>query len=91
MKGARSSETVRRSVALPRRLLEELAAVTPPELKGNFNRLVHELLREFIDRQRRNEFEEDMEQMGRDPEILDETAAMCRDFDIALLDGLGHP
>ncbi len=82
-------KTVRRSVALPRQLVEEASAVAPPELGQNLNRLVTVALQEFAARQKARTFEDAMAQMGVDPAIQIECAAIERDLRIAEGDGLG--
>ena len=81
-------KTVRRSVVLPRRLLEEACAVAPPELGQNVNRLVTVALQEFAASRKAREFEKAMAQMAADPAIRSECAAIERDFSIAEADGL---
>jgi hypothetical protein len=82
------SKTVRRSVALPRHLVEEANAVAPPELGQNLNRLVTVALQEFAARRKARAFEEAMAQMAADPAIRTECAAIESDFSIAEGDGL---
>ncbi len=84
------SKTVRRSVALPRDLLDTVLSVAPPELKGNLNRLVLISLREFVARQKAAAFERAMAAMGADPAIRSECAAIAAEFAVAERDGLGH-
>jgi hypothetical protein len=79
---------VRRSVALPRALVDDVTSVAPPPLRENFNRLVSAALREFAARQRASAFEKAMQEMGADPEIQAECRAIARDFAHTELDGL---
>jgi len=90
VKGAQKavSKTVRRSVALPRQLIEAASAVAPPELSQNLNRLVTVALQEFAARRKAREFEEAVTQMAADPAIRNECAAINRDFSTAETDGL---
>lgn len=81
-------KTVRRSVALPRHLVEEASAVAPPELRHNLNRLVTVALQEFAAKRNPREFEEAMAQMATDQAIRMECAAIEKDFSIAEADGL---
>ena len=81
-------KTVRRSVALPRRLIDEACAVAPPELGQNLNRLVTVALQEFAARRKAQAFEAAMAQMAADPAIRSECAAIERGFSIAEADGL---
>ena len=48
---------VRRSIALPNELVEELRTIAPPELRNNFNRLVTYILIDFTKRQKKYQFE----------------------------------
>ena len=82
------SKTVRRSVVLPRHLVEEANAVAPAELGQNLNRLVTVALQEFASRRKARGVEAAMEQMAADPAIRTECAAIERDLRIAEADGL---
>jgi len=79
---------VRRSVALPRELVEAATRVAPRELRDNLNRLVVVSLEEFVVRRKAAAFEEEMSRMAADPEIRRESARITKEFDSALLDGL---
>jgi hypothetical protein len=83
-----SPKTVRRSVALPRQLVEEAAAAAPGELRQNLNRLVTVALQEFAAHRKARTFEEAMAQMGADPAIRAECTVISRDFAIGEADGL---
>ena len=83
-------KTVRRSVALPSDLMDEVLSVAPPELKGNLNRLVLVSLRDFVARLRAEAFEQAMAEMGTDPAIRSESAAITEEFAATERDGLGH-
>ena len=54
--------TVRRSVALPKELIDEVQTVAPIELRDNLNRLVIVALQDFAARQKAHAFEEAMAQ-----------------------------
>lgn len=82
------SATIRRSVALPRKLSEELKDVAPPGLRHNFNRLVIVSMQEFVERQRARAFAEAVARMAEDPAIQAECAAIAKDFAGAEADGL---
>jgi len=88
MKPKPVARTVRRSVALPRQLVNEAAAVAPPELRENLNRLVTVALQEYAGRRKARAFEEAMARMAADPAIRTECAAIARDFARAETDGL---
>ena len=47
-----AKNTIRRSIALPSELVEELRTIAPPELRDNFNRLVTFILIDFTRRQK---------------------------------------
>lgn len=85
---SQKSKTIRRSVALPRDLMEEVLAVAPPELSGNLNRLVMISLRDFVARRRTEAFAEAMAEMAADPAIRSESAAITSEFIVAENDGL---
>jgi hypothetical protein len=79
---------VRRSVALPRTLVDEALRVAPRELRGNLNRLVVISLEEFVARRKAAAFAEAMAQMAHDPSICQESARIATEFAAAALDGL---
>jgi hypothetical protein len=83
-----SARIIRRSVALPRALVDEVRSVAPVPLRANFNRLVSTALRDFADAQRAKAFERAMQEMAADPEIQAECRAIARDFAHTELDGL---
>lgn len=88
MKAKVSTKTVRRSVALPRQLIEDVSAAAPPELRHNLNRLVTVALQEFAARRKARAFEAAMAQMAADPAFQAECASISRSFAIAEADGL---
>ena len=83
-----SPKTVRRSVALPYKLIEELRTVAPPELHGNLNRLVTVALQDFVTQRKKLSFEKSMAEMADDPAIRTECAVLSKEFVIAEADGL---
>jgi hypothetical protein len=82
------ARTVRRSVALPRRVVEEVTAVAPGELKGNLNRLVTVALEQFTRSQKARAFEEAMAKMAADPAIRAECGAIAKEFASTEADGI---
>ncbi len=82
------SKTIRRSVALPQRLVEEVKAAAPPELRENLNRLVTVALQEYAAKRKERAFEAAMAQMAADPAIQAECALISREFRTAETDGL---
>jgi len=90
MKHSIELRTIRRSVALPGSLMEELSALAPAELRGNWNRLVTVALREYAARRRALAFESQMAAMAADPEVQAECAIIAREFSVADLDGIRH-
>ena len=88
MKAKRSPNTVRRSVALSRQLVEEVNTLAPPELRQNLNRLVTVALQAFVAQQKARAFEEAMARMAADPAMRAECTAISREFEITEADGL---
>jgi hypothetical protein len=84
----RATRTVRRSVALPRELVEAARAAAPPELAHDRNRLVATALREYAARQQQRAVEQAIARMAADPAIQAECAAIARDFAATEGDGL---
>ena len=82
--------TIRRSIALPGALVEELSALAPAELGGNWNRLVTVALLEYAARRRALAFESQMAAMAADPGVRAECAIIAKEFSAADLDGLRH-
>jgi len=87
-KHIKAPTTVRRSVVLPRTLVEAAAAKAPPELRDNMNRLVRVALEEFVARRTEREFAQAMMAMAADPALRAATAAIAREFHDAEGDGL---
>jgi len=88
MKSKGSTKTIRRSIALPRDLVEEVENFAPPELRTNFNRLVSVALQKFASQRKAEAFEEAMARMAADPSIRAECAAISREFLRTETDGL---
>jgi hypothetical protein len=88
MKLRNSTRTVRRSIALPRELVQEVEATAPSNLKGNFNRLVSVALQRFASQRKAEAFEEAMSRMATDPSIRAECTAISKEFLAAESDGL---
>ena len=82
-----ATQSVRRSIALSKHLVDEVTSVAPPELKGNWNRLVTTALEEFARARRRREFELSMARMAADPAIQKECATIQLVFAGAESDG----
>ncbi len=83
-----AKNTIRRSIALPNELVEELRAVAPPELRDNFNRLVTFILIDFTRRQKKYQFETAMAKMANDPAIREVCSVLPEEFAEAENDGL---
>jgi hypothetical protein len=88
MKRHNSVSIVRRSVAVPSTLIEELQEVAPPEIRGNLNRLVIVSLQEHVARRREEEFERSLAEMSKDPQVQAECLAIAREFAVTDGDGL---
>ena len=82
--------TVRRSVAIPRRLVEQATTVASREMRHNFNRLVRQALEEFVSHRRSRAFAEAMPEMARDPAIRAVYSDISRHFTPAEGDGLNN-
>ncbi len=80
--------SIRRSVALPPALVEEARRAAPPALRNNFNLLVREALTEYVARRKEEEFDLQMAEMARDPDLRCQSAALEREFRQTELDGL---
>lgn len=84
----KSAKTVRRSIALPSRLMEEVVSLAPAGAASNWNRLVVTALEEYAARQRRSKLEESMAEMAADPDIRAETRSINKSFRKTERDGL---
>jgi hypothetical protein len=84
----KAPSVIRRSIALPRTLVQEVTSLAPPTLRKNFNRLVSTALRDFATAQRTQAFERAMREMASDPQIQAECRAIARDFAHTEMDGL---
>jgi len=82
------NRTVRRSVALPRDLVDEALECAPDNLRGNFNQVVATAVRAWVARRRRERFAEEMAEMAADPEIRKECLAIASEFEGTEMDGL---
>ena len=82
------SATVRRSVALPKDLIDEVQTVAPVELRDNLNRLVIVALQDFAAKQKAHAFEKAMAQMAADDQLQEESHAINEEFVVADEDGL---
>ena len=83
-----ASTVVRRSVALPKTLVQEAAAVAPPELRGNWNRLVRTALELYVDELRERRIDEQIIEMGKDPHVLADCRRINAEFAQTDADGL---
>jgi hypothetical protein len=88
MKVRNRSRIIRRSVALPKSLVDEVTAFAPADARNNLNRLVTIALKEFAARQKARAFEEAMARMAADPAIRGESASISREFMVCESDGL---
>lgn len=81
-------KTVRRSIAIPLQLVEEIHRMAPPEMEGNFNRLVITALQEYSARRQKVFFEKEMALMAADPGIRCVLDDISTEFIHADYDGL---
>jgi len=84
----KAQESPRSSVALPRPLVDQVTALAPPDLRGNFNRLVTVALEEYAARRKARAFEDAVARMAADPAVRKECASIDRNFAGADADGL---
>jgi hypothetical protein len=82
------SSVVRRSVALPKTLVREATSVAPPELRGNWNRLVRTALEHYVDELRERQIDEQITEMGKDPHVLADCRRINEEFSRTDADGL---
>ena len=87
-KHTKVTHTVRRSVALPLRLVEEVERFAPADASSNWNRLVVTALEEYAARQKRTKLEEAMAAMASDPAIRSEMKSISKLFRKTERDGL---
>ncbi len=83
-----AKNTIRRSIALPNELVEELRSIAPPELRDNFNRLVTFILIDFTRRQKKYQFETAMAEMAEDAAIREACSVLSDEFMETETDGL---
>jgi hypothetical protein len=86
--GVKKAATVRRSIAGPRDLFEELMALAPAAERKNMNRLILTAIRRYIEELKNRAFAEEMARMAADPEIRREIKAVDREFKATEMDGL---
>lgn len=84
----KQTKTVRRSVALPRELLEKVQACADPESRANVNRLVIVALQEFVENRKRRQFQDAMAQMVNDPQMRAVSEQISKEFMFVEMDGL---
>jgi len=88
MKAKDRPKTVRRSVALPRSLVDEVVALAPTGTRTNLNRIVTVALKEHAARLKARRFEAAMACMAADPEIRRQSARIAQVFTPSEKDGL---
>ena len=76
---AKRSGTVRRSFALPAKLIEQVSEAAPPQYRGNLNAAVRIALEEHVKRKRDDAFERRMDAMAADPWIRQVNAEIFRE------------
>lgn len=84
-----TTRVVRRSVALPRRLVEQVSEAAPEELRGNVNAIVRTALEEYVRNREREAFERAMDAMAADPGMRAVNEEIFRS--LAHLDGEALP
>jgi DNA-binding phage protein len=86
----KQAASIRRSVVLPRELLDRVLSCAEPELKTNINRLVITALEEYAALRKKRKFEKAMADMARDPHIIRESQRISKEFGVAEYDGLAN-
>lgn len=84
----RKSKTLRRSVALPQSLVDELNSIAASELRSNMNRLVIVALEEYVARRKQDAFEVAMREMAQDESVQKVSHSIASEFIESELDGL---
>lgn len=90
MKAHSAGTKVRRSVLLPEALVNAVRSAAPVEIQDNLNRLVVVALQEYVSNRQRFAFEEAMERMALDSQIIAESARITDEFRGAEADGLTY-
>ncbi len=88
MKAHPADTKVRRSVLLPETLVNAVRSAAPVEIQDNLNRLVVVALQEYVSNRQRLAFEQAMERMALDSQIIAESARITDEFRGAEADGL---
>lgn len=79
---------IRRSFALPARLIDQVSEAAPPEHGGNLNAIVRTALEEYVRKREEEEFAREMEAMAADPQIQAITKELNEEFRCTEMDGL---
>ena len=82
------SRIVRRSFALPRRIVADAIAVAPAELQTNLNRLVTTALEAYTAARKQQAFEAAMAAMTADPAVTRVSGDLLAAFRMTEADGL---
>ena len=87
-KNKEASATVRRSLVLSKRLVEEACLYAPLPLRRNFNRLVIFALEMLTQNEKQKKFEQEIANMASDPQILSVCETIGEEFALTEADGL---
>lgn len=82
---------IRRSFALPAKLVERVSEAAPAEFGSNLNAIVRTALEEYARAREREAFEREMEEMAADPWIRQVNAEIFREFERIEGEGLPPP
>ncbi len=84
----KAAQTIRRSVALPRQLVDEVLSLAPPDSAGNLNRIVADSLRQFVAHRRALALDAAMANMAADLAIRKESKVIAAEFVGTEMDGI---
>lgn len=79
---------MRRSFALPVRLVEQVSEAAPPEYGSNLNAVVRTALEEYVRNRRREALRRQIEAMSGDPDVRAANAEILRQTESIDAEGL---
>ncbi|MCG3133456.1 MAG: hypothetical protein HMLKMBBP_00624 [Planctomycetes bacterium] len=73
--------TIRRSFALPRALVDQVAEAAPPDYGSNLNAVVRRVLEDYVARRRSESLDAALDAMAADPAVRAAAAEIESEFD----------